>query len=135
MLGSFDTWDMGIRQGEWVAREKKKYIEAGTFLDDGGDLGCGGTFENSHLGYLEGIFMYASGNPEALRASGEIIEDGCKAAIEEAMGIPIAAFGCEMNKRFGPACRDYPKYMSKIKKALDPNTASDPFFYAEPEAG
>jgi hypothetical protein len=135
MLGSFDTWDMGITQSEWVARAKKKYIEKGTFLDDGGDLGCGGTFENSHLGYMEGIFLYASGNPEAVRASGEIIEDGCKAAIEEAMGIPIAAFGCEMNKRFGPACHDYPKYMSKIKKALDPNTASDPFFYAEPEDG
>jgi len=135
MLGSFDTWDMGIKQSEWVARAKKKYIERGTFLDDGGDLGCGGTFENSHLGYLEGIYMYASGDPEALRASAEIIDDGCRASIEEAMGIPIAGFGCEMNKRFGPACYDYPKYMSKIKKALDPNTASDPFFYAEPEDG
>jgi hypothetical protein len=133
MLGSFDTWDLGIVQSEWVARAKKKYIEKGTFLDDGGDLGCGGTFENSHLGYLEGIYMYGSGDQEAVRASGEIIEDGCEAAIEEAMGIPIAGFGCEMNERFGPACRDYPKYMSKIKKALDPNTASDPFFYAEPE--
>jgi hypothetical protein len=66
-------------------------------------------------------------------ASGEIIEAGCNAAIEQAMGIPIAAFGCEMNKRFGPACRNYPVFMSKIKKALDPNTVSDPFFYAEPE--
>ena len=133
MLGSFDTWDMGVTQSEWIAQAKKKYIEKGTFLDDGGDLGCGGTFENSHLGYLEGIYLYASGNPEAVRASGEIIEAGCNAAIEQAMGIPIAAFGCEMNKRFGPACGDYPKYLSKIKKALDPNTASDPFFYAEPE--
>jgi len=41
--------------------------------------------------------------------------------------------GCEMNKRFGPACHNYPEFMSKIKKALDPNTASDPFFYAELE--
>ena len=133
MLGSFDTWDMGVTQSEWIAQAKKKYIEKGTFLDDGGDLGCGGTFENSHLGYLEGIYLYGSGDPEAVKASGEIIEAGCNAAIEQAMGIPIAAFGCEMNKRFGPACHDYPKYLSKIKKALDPNTASDPFFYAEPE--
>jgi len=50
-----------------------------------------------------------------------------------AMGIPIAAFGCEMNERFGTACHNYPLWMSKIKRALDPNTASDPFFYAEPE--
>jgi hypothetical protein len=85
------------------------------------------------MGYLEGIFLYASGDPQAVRASAEIIEAGCNAAIEQAMGIPIAAFGCEMNKRFGPACRNYPVFMSKIKKALDPNTVSDPFFYAEPE--
>jgi len=135
MLGSFDTWDMGVAQAEWIAQAKKKYIEKGIFLDDGGDLGCGGTFENAHLGYLEGIYLYASGDPQAVKASAEIIEDGCNAAIEQAMGIPIAAFGCAMNKRFGPACRNYPKYMSKIKKALDPNTASDPFFYAEPEDG
>ncbi|HUL39716.1 MAG TPA: FAD-binding oxidoreductase, partial [Methanomassiliicoccales archaeon] len=55
MLGSFDTWDMGITQSDWIAEAKRRYIEEGTFLDDGGDLGCGGTFENSHLGYLEGI--------------------------------------------------------------------------------
>jgi glycolate oxidase len=133
MLGSFDTWDMGLTQSEWIAQAKRKYIEKGTFLDDGGDLGCGGTFENSHMGYLEGIYLYASGDPEAVRASGEIIEAGCNAAIEQAMGIPIAAFGTVMNKRFGPACHDYPKYLSQIKKALDPNTASDPFFYAEPQ--
>jgi hypothetical protein len=75
------------------------------------------------------------GDPKAVKASGEIIEDGCQAAIEEAMGIPIAAFGSVMNERFGPACRNYPKYMGKIKKALDPDTVSDPFFYAEPDDG
>jgi len=133
MLGSFDTWDMGITQSDWIAEEKKKYIERGTFLDDGGDLGCGGTFENAHMGYLEGIFLYASGDPEALVASGEIIEAGCNAAIDRALGVPIAGFGCEMNARFGPACSDYHIWTSRIKRALDPNTASDPFFYAEPE--
>ncbi len=133
MLGSFDTWDLGATQSQWIAQAKKKYIERGTFLDDGGDLGCGGTFENAHMGYLEGIFLYASGDPEAVVASGEIIEAGCNAAIDMALGMPIAAFGCDMNARFGPACRDYPVWMSRIKRALDPNTASDPFFYAEPE--
>ncbi len=133
MLGSFDTWDLGVTQSEWIAQAKQKYIEKGTFLDDGGDLGCGGTFENCHMGYLEGIYLYGSGDCEAVKASAEIIEAGCNAAIEKAMGIPIAAFGTVMNRRFGPACNDYPKYLGKIKKALDPNTASDPFFYAEPE--
>jgi hypothetical protein len=75
MLGSFDTWDMGNTQSEWIAQAKQKYIKRGIFLDDGGDLGCGGTFENAHMGYLEGIFLYASGDPQAVMASGEIIEE------------------------------------------------------------
>lgn len=133
MLGSFDTWDLGITQSDWIAEEKRKYIDRGIFLDDGADLGCGGTFENGHMGYLEGIYLYDPSNPEAVVASGEIIEAGCNAAIEMALGIPIAASGCEMNERFGPACWNYPVWMGKIKKALDPNTAFDPFFYSEPE--
>jgi hypothetical protein len=133
MLGSFDTWDLGVTQSDWIAEEKRKYIDRGVFVDDGGDLGCGGTFENAHMGYLEGIYLYDPANPDALIASGEVIDAGCDAAIEKALGIPIAAFGSEMNQRFGPACHDYHLWMSRIKKALDPNTASDPFFYAEPE--
>ncbi|MCP4754746.1 MAG: FAD-binding oxidoreductase [Proteobacteria bacterium] len=132
VLGAFDTWDLGVAQSDWIAAEKQKYIEKGLFADDGGDLGCGGTFENSHLGYLEGIYLYDPADPEAVMASGKIIADGANAAIDKALGIPIAGFGGEMNERFGPECSNYPLWMRKIKKALDPNTASDPFFYAEP---
>jgi len=53
-------------------------------------------------------------------------------AIERAMGVPIAAFGVEANRTFGPACGDYHVWLRRIKSALDPNWASDPFFYAEP---
>jgi hypothetical protein len=134
VLGAFDTWDLGVAQSDWIADAKRKYIEEGVFLDDDGDLGCGGTFENGHLGYQEGIYLYDSSDPRALMASGELIDAGANAAIEKSLGIPIAAFGCEMNERFGPHCGDYPRFMSKIKRALDPNTASDPFFFAEPES-
>jgi hypothetical protein len=51
------------------------------------------------------------------------------------MGVPIAAFGMEANWIFGPACSDYHIWLARIKAALDPNTASDPFFYAEPLEG
>jgi hypothetical protein len=134
VLGAFDTWDLGVAQSDWIAAAKQKYIDEGVLVDDGGDLGCGGTFENGHLGYLEGIYLYDPNDPRALIASGELIDAGADAAIEKSLGIPIAAFGSEMNERFGPHCSDYPRWMSRIKRALDPNTASDPFFFAEPEA-
>jgi hypothetical protein len=32
----------------------------------------------------------------------------------------------------GPTCSNYQIWLARIKAALDPHTASDPFFYAEP---
>ncbi len=132
MLGSFDTWDLGVTQSDWVAEAKQPYIQKGLILDDGGDLGCGGTFENAHLGYLEGIILYDTKDPASIVATGELINSGVQATVDRAMGIPIAGFGCEMNERLGPACNHYHHWQGRLKKALDPNTATDPFFYAEP---
>jgi glycolate oxidase len=131
-MGSFDTWDLGVTQSDWFAEQKRAYIEKGLILDDGGDCGCGGTFENGHLGYLEGIFMYDAKRPESVMASGELVGSGAQGSIDNALGVPIAAFGIEMNNLFGPECGNYHHWIAKIKQALDPNTASDPFFYGEP---
>jgi hypothetical protein len=134
MLGAFDTWDLAHTQAEYVAKVKQPYIKQGLILDDGGDLGSGGTFESGHLGYLEGIILYEPGNPQSAMAARELVETGVKDAIRYAMGVPIAAFGVEANRTFGPACGDYHIWLARIKAALDPHAASDPFFYAEPLA-
>jgi FAD/FMN-containing dehydrogenase len=131
MLGAFDTWDLAHTQAEYVAKIKQPYIKQGLILDDSGDLGSGGTFESGHLGYLEGIILYDPGSPESAMAARELVETGVRDAIDHAMGVPIAAFGVEANRTFGPACSNYHLWLSRIKAALDPNGASDPFFYAE----
>ena len=131
MLGAFDTWDLAHTQAEYVAKIKQPYIKQGLILDDGGDLGSGGTFESGHLGYLEGIILYDPGNPRSAMAARDLVETGVRDAIQKAMGVPIAAFGMEANQTFGPACGDYQVWLARIKAALDPQAASDPFFYAE----
>ncbi len=135
MLGAFDTWDLAHTQAEYVAQLKQSYIRRGVILDDGGDLGSGGTFESGHLGYLEGIILYDPGSPESAMAARELVETGVRDAIDRAMGVPIAAFGVEANRVFGPACGNYHIWLARIKAALDPHMASDPFFYAEPLEG
>lgn len=131
MLGAFDTWDLAHTQAEYVATIKQPYIQQGVILDDGGDLGSGGTFESGHLGYLEGIILYDPSNSRSAIAARELVQSGVRDSIDHAMGVPIAAFGVEANQTFGPACSDYHIWLARIKTALDPNTASDPFFYAE----
>ena len=133
-LGSLDTWDLGIRQADWIAEEKQEAIAKGLIVDDGGDLGCGGTFEGGHMGYLEGIILYDTKDPESLVATDRLVQAGVDGAIENSLGIPIAGFGVEANTKLGPECHNYHLWLAKIKKALDPNTASDPYFYSEPEA-
>lgn len=132
VLGAFDTWDLGIRQSEWVAEKKRELIEKDLIVDDGGDCGCGGTFESGHLGYLEGIGLYNRSDPKSVIAVSELVEQGVQACIDEALGIPLAGFGHHMNTRLGPECSDYHIWMERIKKALDPNEACDPFFYIDP---
>jgi hypothetical protein len=132
MMGAFDTWDLAHTQAEYVAEVKQKYIREGLILDDGGDLGTGGTFESGHLGYLEGIILYDPGNPASTIAAGELVSTGVADTIEQAMGLPIAGFGTEANALFGPACSNYHIWLQQIKAALDPHTACDPFFYAAP---
>jgi len=83
MLGAFDTWDLAHTQAQYVAQVKRKYIKAGLILDDGGDLGTGGTFESGHLGYLEGIILYDPSNPKSVIAAGELIQTGVKDTIDQ----------------------------------------------------
>ena len=94
-----------------------------------GDLGTGGTFEGGHLGYLEGIILYDPSNPQSVVAARELVQTGVADTIEQAMGLPIAGFGSEANEQFGPACSDYHLWLKRIKLALDPETACDPYFY------
>ena len=131
MLGAFDTWDLAHTQAEYVANVKQNYIRDGLILDDGGDLGTGGTFESGHLGYLEGIILYDPGNPQSALAARDLVQTGSRDAIELALGLPIASFGEEANLLFGPECGNYHVWLKRIKTALDPHAACDPFFYVE----
>ena len=131
-LGSFDTWDLGIRQSEWVAAKKQGPIAKGLILDDGGDSGCGSTYEYGHLGYIEGIGLYAPKDAESVKAVAELVDEGNRACIDHAMGTPISGYGQLMNAKFGPHCWNYHLWMERIKRALDPNMSCDPFFYAVP---
>ena len=61
-------------------------------LDDGGDLGTGGTFESGHLGYLEGIILYDPTHPQSAMAARDLVQTGTRDAIDKAMGsLPTTA--------------------------------------------
>lgn len=131
-VGAFDTWDMGFEQAEYIAGVKKPAIDKGLIVDDGGDLGCGGTFESGHLGYIEGIGEYSTNNPDSRKAAKEIVAESLRGTIEKTLGVPIAAFGGPMNRMFGPHCYNYHEMIMKIKEKLDPHSSYDSWTYSGP---
>ncbi|SHJ82607.1 FAD/FMN-containing dehydrogenase [Desulfatibacillum alkenivorans DSM 16219] len=131
-VGSFDTWDLGFEQSDFIAKIKQPAIDQGAIVADGADLGCGGTFESGHLGYLEGIGLFSSHKEESVQAVQEIVEAGAKGAVDNALGLPLGAFGGPMNELFGPHCGDYHLYIKQIKAVLDPHSACDSWAYSGP---
>jgi len=131
-IGTFDTWDLGLEQMDLYLKKKREVIEEGHILDDGGDLGVGGTYESGHMGYIEGIILYNPADPKSSIATADLVEYMTDACIENNMGIPLTGWGDEMNRRFGPHCGNYHEWMEKIITRFDPNRAMDSAMYIEP---
>lgn len=133
-VGAFDTWDMGFEQIDFIAEVKKPAIEKGHIVDDGADLGCGGTFEFGQMGYLEGIGLYSAFDDNSCKAVAEIVKAGAQGCIDNALGVPLGAIGRPMNELFGPHCSDFHLVIKKIKEALDPNSSCDSWTYSGPSS-
>lgn len=57
---------------------------------------------------------------------------GAKRRYKGSLGQPIGIFPSQAVNVYGPTCGNYQVWMRRIKKAFDPNVASDPAFYIEP---
>jgi len=54
-----------------------------------------------------------------------------EALLKGSLGQPIGALPKQAVNVYGPACFNYQDWMRKIKRAFDPNIASDPISYIE----
>ena len=72
-LGSMDSLDAAWVQNEIAARLKAKDIEQGLFVDDGGDLSCGGTYEAGSYGYMETLTQFRYSDEAALSRQARFI--------------------------------------------------------------
>ena len=131
-MACMDSWDSGVAQNEMASRAKVPAIEAGLIVDDGGDLGCGGTYEAGHFGYLETIILYNPQNPESNTATNDIIHKTVEQGIEDFYTVPLIGFGPKESEIMGPHMYNYHLWIQKIKEALDPNDACDSWTYAYP---
>lgn len=131
VMGSMDCWDVGINQNNIANALKVQFQKEGTIIDDGEDMGCGGTYEAGHIGYLETVFLYNPKNPASNEASIKFAHLAAKECIDHHYSPAIETIG-EGNDEVGPKIYDYHLWMHRIKDALDPNRAADSWSYIGP---
>jgi glycolate oxidase len=108
-----------------------KYKKKGTILDDGTNGMWGVSFEGSHFGMLEGGQFWDPTDEESFRSIGEMAMDGQEIILKTPLAFSV--MGDQGAKEFGPRFYNYHKWMLKIKKTFDPNTAFDPMGYISAE--
>lgn len=138
-FGAETSCDAAIVHAKLGEEVKKKYIERGLIVDDGAEWAWGAEMnEQGRFSHLEELFMYDPADPESVRGAAEFLEETSLMCKERALGLPIfelvrGGLGPEAHDIYGPACSNYHIWQRKIKRAFDPNVASDPSFYIEPE--
>jgi len=128
-MGSMDTWDLGITQAKIGAELKQKYVDMGVLFDDGVENGWGLLYEDGHFGHLEMLNNYDPADPESCRMFQESLSEATDKMITSCLGVPFGGGGDRMADILGPHIMNYPYWLRKIKKAFDPNVASDPSSY------
>jgi hypothetical protein len=121
---------------------KKKFINTGGIVDDGGDAIWGGTYEQGHLGgHFEQIFGYDPADPDSWRQAIKVYEDAIDLTIQQNWPLGLGQEhtfhrALEMVKqgKAPPGVEEMVKlyrWQRKVKKMFDPNDACDSRTYLQ----
>lgn len=135
-LGALGSWDWCVEGAKVGKQLKEKEIDSGGIVDDGADNVWGTPYENGTFSHLEELYMYDITDPDSRKASVRYLKSIPQAAKKYPLGLGLGTIdseGSQMHNIFGPIACNYHKWLKRIKQVFDPNTASDPGFYIDPE--
>ena len=111
----------------YIARSsaiKQDYIDKGLLHADGTHPFVQ-SVEHGHQGHGELLIRYFPNNPESAKASFELFMAANQIAVEGRFGVPAHVWSDAIHDMYGPYACNYTKWLRKIKKTFDPNTASE----------
>jgi glycolate oxidase len=127
-FGTMANWDRlpGIRRENNTIREK--FVRQGKILDDGNVAGLSTSIEFGHLGASGIEALYDPTDPGAKVALTQISIEASRLGLEK-YKYTLPATNAAEHDVLGPQLNNYQLWQRKIKKAFDPNVASDPTNY------
>ncbi len=135
-LGALGSWDWCVEGAKIGEKLKQHAIDSGGIVDDGGDNVWGLPYEHGTFSHLEELYMYDITDPESRKASVEYLKSVIDASQKYPLGLGLGTVdgeGSEMHNVFGPLACNYHRWLKAIKQTFDPNNASDPGFYIDPD--
>lgn len=130
-----DTLVGVAKAGEEV---KRRHIEKGGLMDDGGESTWGGLYERGRIGgHLEELFQYDPHDPKSWQAAWNYLLDAGLAVMTKGWPpglslLPALALSEEERAPFFAVAGeviDLLRWQGRIKRAFDPNIVSDPGHY------
>jgi glycolate oxidase len=116
---------------------RDRYAAKGLIMDDDTSNAWGAPMEDSNYGLAECGHPISSTDQASIKGMRQMMVEGHALAITTPISVSWRALGTGSygisTAEIAPHCFNYDRWMRKIKKALDPNTASDPSTYALPE--
>jgi glycolate oxidase len=132
-FGAGDSWEFAVSQAKEGAKLKKKYIEEGLLMDDGGDNAWGTVYEHGHMGHMDELFLLDPTNPALTQSLFEFMQEAWRASLEKSLGCHQTVMGDQGHDIFGPRTSNYHLWARKVKKVFDPNGASESSRYITAE--
>lgn len=107
---------------------KQSLIDKGLFHADGTDPFVQ-SIEHGHQGHGELLIRYDPNNPASAAAAKQVFDTANNTAVEGKFGVPHHVWSDAVHDMYGPSASNYTTWLRKIKKAFDPNGASESGHY------
>ena len=127
-VGGTDVFGLMRTYISRASKVKQSYIDKGLLHSDGTDPFVQ-SIEHGHQGHGELLIRYNPNKPESAMAAREIFMVANRTAVEGKFGVPAHVWSDEIHDMYGPYTSNYTRWLRKIKKAFDPNAASESSHY------
>jgi hypothetical protein len=136
-FGGLETIDFAVNRMTFSVELKKKHIAKGKILANTEDYNWGNAYEGAHMAHIDNMIM-AHPNPEGTEGMVAYLGEATEAALDRDLkrhtGHPhLTLSGDQGHNAFGPINSNYHIWLRALKKAFDPNGASEANYYITPD--
>lgn len=134
VVGGTDVFPVMTKYILATSDVKRELIRKGLSLEESVDPFIQ-SIEHGHTGHGEILVRYAPTSPESMpKVQGTLMSEANRRAIEGHFGVPHHVWSDEVHDQYGPHACNYHLLLRRIKKAFDPNHASESSNYITAKA-